>query len=156
MKAQSTLPSKALDPGADLWIIPDRRTSSWSKKIDWYLQFLISKAMIHKPPQISAEITKRMQENDHELFSHELGHSSPLLILSERQLPNKKTVHLPFLGDQKSWVEQVHQVWSGFNSPSLRVFLPKGIESKDFINAWPSSKNKANPPPISFVIDEQE
>lgn len=153
MKAQLTDKSRALDPGAELWIIPDRRSSSWSRNIDWYLQFLISKAMIHKAPQVSNELYRRMQENEMDVFSHELSHSSPLLILSEQQLPNKKTVHLPFLGDQAEWVKQVHEVWSGFNSPSLRVFLPKGLEAKEFTSSWPTSKNKTDSLHISFVED---
>jgi hypothetical protein len=90
-----------------------------------------------------------------EVFSHEISHSSPLLILSERQLPNRKTVHLPFLGDEKSWVAQVHEVWSKFNSPSLRVFLPKGVDAKEFSSHWPKAggKKDVDTLEISFVLD---
>ncbi|MGE3975785.1 MAG: hypothetical protein AB7F59_14765 [Bdellovibrionales bacterium] len=152
MKAQTLLPSKALESGADLWVIPDRRTSSWSRKIDWYLQFLISKAMIHVSPQVSGQLSKQMQENDMDVFSHTLSHASPLLILSGRQLPNKKTVHLPFLGDHKTWVGQVYEIWNRFHSPGLRVFLPKGMEAKDFTQHWP--KNSADGHvSVSFVLD---
>jgi|GEM_PF-1442158 len=45
--------SKAFSPGSDLWIIPELSYSAWSRKIDWYLNFQLGRAMNHKRSPIS-------------------------------------------------------------------------------------------------------
>jgi hypothetical protein len=158
MKTNATPHLKALDSGSDLWVVPDRRSSTWSKKIDWYLQFLISKATIHKPPQISKDLEQRMFENEFKVYSQNVSHSSPLLILSARQLPNKMTVQLPFLGDSKDWVSHVFQVWNDLKSPTLRVFLPHGLSSDQFLSHWPQRDVKTDsskPFRVNYVLDSE-
>lgn len=50
----------AFTPGSDLWIFSDKKTSFWTKKVDWYLNFQVSKPF----PQttLSAQQIKQLNE----------------------------------------------------------------------------------------------
>lgn len=123
----------ALTPGADLWILP--KTSFWAKKLDWYVNFQISKPPPH--PSLSSRQIKSLKELDLPYFP-----STPtydvLMIASENFLPNLQTVILPF-EDLQLWIEQVHKIWANLNHPSLRLFLPDHYLYADITERWPNT-----------------
>ena len=116
---------KALTPGSDLWVLSEKKYSFWTHKIDWYLNFQISRKFPHK--NLSRDQIKTLTGK------WELPHlkvdldseNKALMIASEHFLPNTKTVILPFTGQQlNSWIGQALKIWKNIKYPSLRLFLP--------------------------------
>lgn len=150
--AINSLPiENAFDDGSELWIIPDRRNSYWAKRIDWHLQFLISRSMIHEAPKISEKLKQIIKENEIESDVWNTPKNAPLLIFSVDLLPNRETIHLPYGTSFKTWVERAHHLWSDLKKPSARIFLPKAQDVEEFIELWPESKKEKAQ--VTVVVD---
>ncbi len=146
--AKTLDPQNALEEGSELWVIPDRRNSYWARRIDWHLQFLISRSMIHESPQISGTLEKILKDNDLENDFGGAPKNLPLLIFSVDLLPNREIIHLPYSNNFEAWLESVQAIWKNLKTPSIRVFLPREQDSKDFNSHWTEKKNN-----VSVVID---
>ena len=143
----------ALTPGSNLWILSEKRYSSWTRKIDWYLNFQISRNFPHI--DLSDEKIKQLV-NDWQLphFKLDLDRKNrAIMIASENFLPNTKTVILPFIGESlESWICEALRVWKNLQHPSVRLFFPndKYYKKADYIKVidqlLPIKKNE-----ISFV-----
>lgn len=143
-------PNDAFSEGAEVWIVPDRGTSYWSRRIDWHLQFLISRSMIHKSPTLSPFLEKIIEANEIDSNVIALPKDSPLLIFSVDLLPNRETIHLPYGANFKSWMEKVQDIWQNLNQPAARIFLPQGYAFEDFSSHWTDRKKSS----VSVVVDE--
>ena len=143
----------ALTPGSDLWILSEKEYSFWTQKIDWYLNFQISR----KFPciELSDEKIKQLT-NDWQLPYFKLNldlKNRAVMVASEHFLPNTKTVILPFISKSlESWVYEALRVWENIKHPSLRLFFPNDryYKKADYIKVidqlLPVAKNE-----ISFV-----
>lgn len=132
---------EALIPGADLWVVGDLESSQWTQKIDWYLNFQIARSKTHKTVEQGTELKSVISQWEVEAPKIDLAATMPLMIASSDLLPNHSTVLVPQAGDVKTWAKRVFEVWKQLDEPSLRVFLPRGVESTSFANAWPGSKD---------------
>jgi hypothetical protein len=131
-----SLPASALAPGADLWIVPERKQSSLTQKIDWYLNFQIAKSVQHQSQDLSpivGEILRSCALKNYD-FLHE--DSDALLILSTRTLPNRWVMVLKGSSDLNDWLQIALQKWKKMNSPSLRIFLPEGARTSEVSRIW--------------------
>lgn len=103
--------SHAFSKGSQLWIIQNPVHSSLAKKIDWYLQCICNKQ-------------KHLEK--------------PLLIESSLHLPCRQVLFLPF--EHKNpvkWIKQAHYFWRKLNGPSLKLFLPNTVSTKDLTKYFP-------------------
>ena len=121
--------SKALGPGANLWILPFSPDEFLFKKINWHLGFIIQSLSSQTPLK------------------------KPLLLSTEHFFTNKQIVCLP---DEKEehWITLCYHQWKKFNRTSLRIFLPKNIEFEDLENHWPS-KTAYNNLSYAFLSDRR-
>ena len=127
----------ALTPGADLWILPNKTHSFWTKRLDWYLNFQISKP--HPHPQISSQQRRQLQEWELPLVTTSLK-VDLLMIASDNLLPNKQTVILPFIQKKwATWIQQAHHISINLKSPTLRLFLPDHYSFLDIKEKWPKT-----------------
>lgn len=152
MSAEVLNSEKAFSSGHNLWIVPDREHSNWAQKIDWYLQFQISKASIHKPYEPSEFLKNTLSQYD--LISDDMNmpDRKSLLIFTSHALPNHQLVSIIFSKSNfKAWVQSIYEVWTNLKSPSLRVFLPKGVSEKEFTQNWPHKDSLSQ---ISLVRDQ--
>ncbi|HPI40110.1 MAG TPA: hypothetical protein PLJ21_04855 [Pseudobdellovibrionaceae bacterium] len=133
----------ALNPGSQLWIIPNSENSPWTLKIDYYLNFLILKNLRHKPTQLDLELKNTILQT--EIFSLNTFEKkdlpvqnieSGLLIYSENSLPNQWTYYLPFHKNPQIWIQKIHKTWQGLKQPSLRFFLPIGLSFNELEVEW--------------------
>ena len=67
MATQTLYKSGAFGPGSKLWITPELEQSNWTRLIDWYLNFQISKAKFHNSQEASPQLKKIAYDNDVEL-----------------------------------------------------------------------------------------
>ncbi len=135
--------ASAFQPGSKLWIVSDTKSSSWTLRLDYYLNFLILKNFRHAPPTVSTQLvsilsatglSSELQQTEKSLFNSE----KPLLLYSENQFPNLWTLHLPYDGQLSAWIKKAHTYWKGLHSPSLRFFLPYQVDPLELENAWQS------------------
>lgn len=130
--------ASALGSGSDLWVLPQVEISQWARKVDWYLNFQISRARNHTPRQPDSELRAIMDENHLPYQDHSNPErSQPLLIASHTHLPNQLTLELPVQNKPTAWVQSIHGHWDSLKRPTLRVFLPPAIGPEDFTKLWP-------------------
>lgn len=137
MATQSLFKAGAFGAGADLWIIPHGSQSKWSPKIDWYLNFLLTRAKRHQPQNVSPALMAITRENELEVEHYFDAQNKPLLITSELRFPNKQVVELPAESDHQKWYQMAYEIWQSMNEPTLRVFLPDDSSETDFQKLWP-------------------
>ncbi len=133
--------ASALNPGSDLWIVPNIKNSRWTANLDWYLNFQISKALRHDRVQLSAYTEEVLLDTELERVQIDLASTSPLMIASHNHLPNKWVVIVQWQQDLEAWVKQAHQIWSQLREPSLRFFLPPGQSAGSFQREWKALHN---------------
>jgi hypothetical protein len=138
----------ALNAGCDLWLIADAERSSWSRKIDWHLNFQILRSLAHQTPRLSPELRRVLE--DAEVEAPEIEATSavatPLMIASRDLLPNRQTVSVPVPdeGGDAAWVKACHAVWNQLGRPRARVFLPDTMKPDLFSKSWPKSDADAS------------
>lgn len=130
--------ASALNPGSDLWILPDAGNSRWTVKIDWYLNFQICKAERHHSRALPEYVAEVLSETGLERPVLRYASHAPLLIPSQNLLPNKWIAILPLHKSYSQWVADIAQSWESLQNPSLRVFLPPGQNAGSFHGLWQS------------------
>lgn len=128
--------ANAFSIGADLWILPDLPRSSWAQTVDWYVNFQLSKARLHTPAKFSPELQDLVDRHSSEVFRIEVHPKAPLFLATEKLLPNRETVVLPYEESLETWLDKAVAVWKRLNSPPLRVFLPDETASSEFVKLW--------------------
>lgn len=133
-----------LGPGSSLWIIPSLNHSPWSQRINWYLNFQISKMKLRKFKKLSSNLIKTLKENEIPLSEtqNSPSSSSPLLIASDSFLPNSKIVELPETKTHRLWMKLSHKIWKKLDEPSVRLFLTKDFPVSEFQSLWPEKNEK--------------
>ena len=101
----------AFSRGADLWIVPEPEQSLFSKKISFFLNFILERSQKH-----SSEL------------------KGPMLIESSRHLPCKKIL---FLKTGENWLGEAHQTFAHLKKPKLRLMPPCSITKEELILNWP-------------------
>lgn len=143
--------ASALNPGADLWIVPDLESSPWAQKIDWYLNFQLVKSMRHQRAELHEDLKNLVKITEQNIFDLENYKSlENLMIISNQQLPNKCVVMIPWRGDLKVWAQEVVKTWSQLAKPGLRVFLPPGFSTANLEAAWPQNSSVQD---LTVVLD---
>jgi hypothetical protein len=134
--AQVALPSaSAFNPGAKLWVVPEFDQHPLIGKIDWYLNFQLSKALRHQPAQPAASIKNLILACELPNLDFKAGEDCGILIPSGLQLPNRWVLSMPSK-QRQTWVKDIHQSWSKLGRPSLRVFLPQSLSRQQFAEQW--------------------
>jgi len=128
----------ALGAGSDFWVIPTRKYSLWNEKLDWYLNFLLSRAENHVPLSLSDEIKKIVSDYELEDRLPKTDTISEFLMIAcEQQLPARILVRVPYKDNVEAWLENIHKLWVNFSKPSLRIFLPNEFPVSQFSAFWP-------------------
>ena len=148
----------ALGPGSSLWIIPHLTHSPWSQKINWHLNFQISKMKFLKTQELNSKLKTILKSHNIPVYKKKVTSSLPLLIESHFFLPNSKIVELPSTKTHKEWIDLAHKVWKKLSKPSLRLFLPESFPISEFQNIWPKEVKKkvSESLSISLVPHSQE
>ena len=105
---------KALSEGAKLWVLSFDPKEFWFKKINWQMRFLFCSPLSNHVPDY------------------------PVLISLKGELPTQKILCLP--KEKEEWITACHQNWKQLGRPSLRAFLPRGMNPEMFAKKWPEEK----------------
>ena len=150
---------EALSDGANLWIIADLAHSGWAKKLDWYLNFQLRRASLHKSKKISERAQEKIANWGFDLekltksaksFDRE---KASLMIASHRLLPNRLTVQIPFIENSTSnWVQECVKVLRDLKQSQVRIFLPQNVSRAEFTKAASLKSSDGN---FSFELVEE-
>ncbi len=138
---QTLFKTGALGAGAKLWVTPGGEYSDWNKKLDWYLNFQISRAKDHKSKEISSKFLENLNEYGIDHNFRKTKSSEFLMISSRGRLPCKMLIIIPYKEDFQNWTQQIHSVWLNLLKPNLRIFLPTDFPINDFSNSWPDKNS---------------
>ncbi len=132
----------AFSTGSPLWIIPSPTAETpLLRRIDWYLNFQLSRARTHQSRTLDASLKDILTKNHLESLFTVNGPANlpaPLAVIADEHLPANIVVELPPSNPQ-NWVQAAHSVWTEFGKPNVRVFLPQKIDPDFFAKYWPNA-----------------
>ncbi len=142
--------AQAFSPGSDLWIIANDSPPEILKKIDWYLNFQLTRARRHKATSLAPQMKSILTENPIPNIEFNRPENSSLLILANGQLPCQFVlVHGDENGSSgKKWSQSIYDAWVKLKKPTVRVFLPKAVTSSQFLQGWGSGDDRND---LTFV-----
>lgn len=137
--------------GSDFWVVADKKVSSWTLKLDWYVNFLMAKTDKVERHELSSNLKKILEEEELEFPKIAISKNPNLYIATKNLLPCLGLLVIPNSSlETKNWLEEIKRKWENLNKPSLRVFLPKGFDAKEF-----ETFCKENiPTEVTYVTDE--
>lgn len=122
-------------PGCDLWIVSQRVPKAFSLRLDWLLNFQLSKGQRHvhrdRPEATEAWVARTGLE----LPARTAPAGAPLLIAANELLPCRWLLR----GDCESletWLASAHERWQGLGKPTLKLFLPEGEDPQTLMRLW--------------------
>lgn len=137
MSIYAVTKAKAFEGGSDLWVSPEPEVSELTKELNWYTNFLTSRMIYHRPQTVSPVLADILAKNEIEFLGSPPETPDRFLLCTEHVVPNKLLLVLPYKGGLKSWLKQAHRVWQELGQPTVRIFLPKGVDVDQFSKAWP-------------------
>ncbi len=126
----------------DLWVLPPPTKSAWFAKIDWYLNWQMSKGLSHVSPRASAELLQLTSENGMDFIEPPMDKTAPLMVISNGRIPAQKCVVIDFTKSLKAWLTSVHRLSELLQVENLRVFLPPGSTPTEAQEIWRSCSTK--------------
>ena len=145
--------ASSLNPGSDLWVVPERKSCFATQKIDWYLNFQISRASKHIQKPISQRLAEILEKCGLQALvpqDHTENSRKSLLIPSNTSLPNRWVLVATGSDDFSNWVSTLAKTHVKMNAPSLRVFLPTGRTFEEFQKLWSKASDHGD---VAVVID---
>lgn len=142
--------ANSLNPGADLWIIPTLENSKSAQRLDWYMNFQITRSSLHQAPDLSADLKQILQNCRLPVANYKGEAQEKLMFDSSNLLPNRWLVMVSDSSNFQDWTEQISHIWTNLRKPTLRVFLPTGLSSGDFQKIWKQTQSFDD---FSVVVD---
>lgn len=130
--------ASAYNPGASLWICPDQPNSKWYLKLDWYLNFQISRLEKHNKQFLSKDLETIILKTELDIEKQIVPDEKHTLVSSYLNLPCRWLIVQPYENNPKEWCLKIKHSWQSLKEPSLRVFLPTGLNASDFTEVWRS------------------
>lgn len=129
---------QALTGESDLWVLPTAEHSRWFARIDWYLNWQMSKGLAYNRPEPSPGLLHLLEVNSIPYSVPPNADRAPLMVASAGRVPAGLCVVLPFGGGRslRDWLGEIQTLSGGLNPKRMRVFLPAGSSVKDALAAW--------------------
>ena len=139
MAIEKIHPFHALKSGAQVWFIPEKNISLWTKFLDWHINFLIAQSNQKTKRDLSGILKGILSEENIELDLNLKKEYEQTLLSTSDYLPNISTVMIRNFEDINSWTEQIHLGLKQLKPKSARIFLPKGVDVNQFIKSQKDS-----------------
>lgn len=136
----------AFQPDSDLWVFSGKIPKSFILKLDWYLNFQISKSSHHQKQKLSETIDQIVSSTEMKLPNIQMETASPLF-LSVRDLLPCRWIALYPQTESAAWLDAVQTTWLHLGKPKLKLFVPEGEDPQNTFNLW-----KPNDPVESFTV----
>ena len=132
----------AMAPGSTLWVVPNKEESQWTSTLDWYMNYQITRASLHKRKTLAPTIKQIISESEFQLKSLDFEEEDPLLMIAcEQQVPALMLLRIPNENNHQKWMKRIYDIWTKMDSPTLRIFLPFDFPMSQFKNFWPEPRS---------------
>lgn len=121
----------ALSPGHQLWVVPEAAHSKWNQRIDWHLNFQITRTTRQQMPSTPETLNETLTAIEWQPPVFKAPDNSPIMIYSPHRVPARWVVVLPANEGRAAWMKRLRALWTKLKKPSLRVFLPAGLPASD-------------------------
>lgn len=121
----------AYKPGSDIWFLPEKKLSLWAKNLNWYVNFLYSKAQKNTKRAVPDVLKNIIKEEDMNLSTDLTNNNQVLLLSSDAYLPNRALAFIRNVSDVEEWFDKILSTSEQLKTHSVRVFLPKGLAFND-------------------------
>lgn len=154
MASKSSLHPVSLVSDYDLWVLPPPAHSRWFSRIDWYLNWQMSKGLSHQKMKPSVELFRVMEDAGISIQPDPVFPPTPLLVSSTGRVASERCVVIDFKDDLNGWLASVHALCANLKSKHARIFLPQGSETGTAEKIW----KKMTPLEIQleFSTDEED
>lgn len=129
-----------IDPFAnpsDLWVLPPPRVSAWFSRVDWYLNWQMSKGVAYAGLHLPNETLRLSEEYETPLPPVTPADSTaPLLVLAMGRLPTRKCVVVEGKTFGGTWLEKVHGIAQELDAKTVHIFLPAKMSVAEAQKAW--------------------
>lgn len=150
MAIEKLHPFHALKAGSQVWFIPEKNISGWTRFLDWHINFLVAQSNQKTKRDLSGILKGILAEEDIQV-NFDLKSQYELTLLStQNYLPNSSTVMIRNFQDIQSWTAQIFSSLKQLKPRSARIFLPKGIDVNQFIK---STKDEFEDLQVTVVED---
>ncbi len=137
MSAENTTGNDPFAGPCDLWILPPPRASAWFARVDWYLNWQLSKGVAYGGLHLPNEVLRLSEEYEVPLPVIEpIDSTAPLLVLSTGRLPTHKCVVVDGKTFGRPWLDRVHQVCLNLDAKNVHIFLPAKMDLAEARAAW--------------------
>lgn len=133
MAIEKLHPFHALKSGSQVWFIPEKNISGWTRFLDWHINFLIAQSNQKTKRDLSGILKGILSEEDINLQLDLRGQYEQTLLSTQDYLPNTSTVMIRNFQDIKSWTDQIMLGLKQLKPRSARIFLPKGVDINQFM-----------------------
>jgi hypothetical protein len=135
MAIEKLHPFHALKSGSQVWFIPEKNISGWTRFLDWHINFLIAQSNQKTKRDLSGILKGILTEEDIHLDLNLKSQYEQTLLSTQNYLPNISTVMIRNFQDVKSWTDQIMLGLKQLKPRSARIFLPKGVDVNQFIKS---------------------
>jgi hypothetical protein len=137
----------------DLWVLPNPTHSQTFARVDWYLNWQMSKGLAHQRLKPSVELHRVMEEAGLTFTPQPELSGAPMMVASFGKVASSRCVVMEFTKDLSPWLKSIHQLAAGLHAKRMRVYLPTGQTADVAETHW----KKLSPLPleIEFSTDEE-
>src|SRR4051812_13653439 len=96
MGSKSSLPPPSSVSDYDLWIIPPAAHSQWFARIDWYLNWQMSKGLAFQRQKPSVELFRIIESAGLNYLAEPESPSTPLMIASAGKVGSERCVVIDY------------------------------------------------------------
>jgi hypothetical protein len=137
----------------DLWVLPTATHSQWFARIDWYLNWQMSKGLAHQRQKPSLELHRVMEETGFTFAQAPETPTAPLMVSSMGKVDAGRCVVVEFKRELRPWLQIIYKMAEGLKTKHMRVFLPTGSTVADANEIW--KKLPTLELEIEFSTDEE-
>lgn len=121
----------------DLWVLPPPRASAWFSRVDWYLNWQLSKGIAYSGLHLPNEVLRLSEDYEVPLPAPTpLPENAPLLVLSLGRLPSSKCTVVDSKTFGKAWLEQIHEICLNLDVKNVHIFLPAKMDLAEAKKTW--------------------
>jgi hypothetical protein len=125
---------EALEGGSDLWVLSEN-SSAHFRRLDWFLNFQLSRTLLHKSPEIPLKIQQLIEQC--QLPQFDFIEKSICLIGSQGLLPCRwvlLTIAPADKNAQGKWFEETQSTAVQLGAKQLRFFPSSAIQNENIFS----------------------
>jgi hypothetical protein len=137
-----------------LWVLPTPGHSAWFAKIDWYLNWQMTRGLTHEARQPSTTLMRLTREHGLPDPIPAVTSPVPLMVSARGRVAAEQCVVIGEPENLSDWLKRVHQLIQALNHSSARIHLPTGASRPKADELW-KTLSKQSKISIEFIVDEE-